>query len=57
LNKLFNFLKKYKELFLILSGLNLGLLAFSLALGSLNMALINIGSAALMLLAYDLNSD
>ena len=49
--------QNYKGVFLILSGVNMGLLVFSFALGSMPMMLLNAGSAALMLLAYELNSD
>lgn len=48
--------KKYREIFLILAGLNVGLLVISMTLGSIDMMLLNIFSIAALILAYELNS-
>jgi len=49
--------KKYREIFLILAGLNVGLLVISMTLGSIDMMLLNIFSIAALILAYELNSE
>ena len=49
--------KKYREIFLILAGLNVGLLVISITLGSIDMMLLNIFSIAALILAYKLNPE
>ena len=49
--------KKFRELFLILIGVNIGLFGLSFMLNSIPMMLLNLASAALLLLAYELNND
>lgn len=57
LNKISEIIKQYKDVLLILAGINVGMLVFNLALGSVEGMLLNIGTIALLLLSYDLNSD
>jgi hypothetical protein len=49
--------KKYREIFLILAGLNVGLLVISITLGSIDMMLLNMFTIASLILAYGLNSE
>ncbi len=57
MNRLSEIIKQYKNVLLVFAGLNAGMLVFNLALGSTEGVLLNLGTIALLLLSYELNSD